>query len=89
MNNSEAAERAYTAAVCDNATAALDRANAEMDRRVTELRDEWYRPAFPISRQRPRRPAGSARKHISNGCAHSLAMTPPKTLQRPAGMFLP
>ena len=35
------AERAYVASVLDHRDAQLERARAEMDRRVSELRDEW------------------------------------------------
>ena len=38
---SSAGDRAYVASMLDYRDAQLDRARAEMDRRVNELRDEW------------------------------------------------
>ena len=75
-------------AVCDNASAALDRANAEMERRVNELRDEWS--AGVAHQQAAAEAATRQRQEAHIEWLRSLTGDDAtKDVAGPAGMFLP
>ena len=90
LNSASASERAYVAAVCDNAADALDRFQAEANAQILAIKEEWNSSA--AHQNAPVESATRQRQEDNLAWLRSHAMTEPAptdTRQIPQGAFAP